>query len=995
MIVRRCPFLPQGIALLFAAAVALTAGAQQPSETSLSVTSKRQPGAFPLVAAQKAVPLYVDAADAAVAKIAARAFREDVALVTGIRPALDSTAVVPVTGVIVGTIGQSRLVDQLVNNKKLEASGLKGAWERFGISVVENPFGRGGQALVVAGSDPRGTAFGLFELSKRMGVSPFYWWADAAPQHREEVYVAGKFMAPAPSVKFRGIFINDEDWGLQPWAEKTFEPETGDIGPKTYAKVFELLLRLKANLIWPAMHPSTKAFFHYPGNAQVAADYAIVVGSSHAEPMLRNNVGEWKEKTMGAFNYLTNKETVYKYWEDRVKESSGVNALYTIGMRGVHDGAMEGVKGPKEAIPLLERIIADQRGLLAQYMHQDATAVPQVFTAYKEVLDIYDNGLKVPEDVTLVWPDDNYGYIHRLNNNEEAARPGGSGVYYHASYWGRPHDYLWLGSTHPGLVREEMMKAYENGSNRVWVLNVGDIKPLEYNIEQFMDMAYNAAPFQDPAYTRQHLARWAAFLFGSQRAAQIGHILWEYYQLAFERRPEFMGWSQTEPTTKTAYSEFNHFFYGDEAQRRIDRYADLERQVRALRPQVAPKDQDAFYQLVYYPVVGASLMNKKFLYRDKSHFYALQQRSSAAGYAQKAQAAFDSIVKETDYFNNQLAGGKWKHMMSWKPRELPVYQAPVLPQEAPAGLPGWGVAPEGFVRPDSSLVGAAGTLELPAFDPLNRQQFFVDIFLHDRRPVAWTASVSDPRIRLSQTAGRLDGAGQQQVRLWVTVDWSKAPGKTPLDGKITFKGGGKQVPVRVTGRPLSLAPGYKGFIENNGYVALHAAHYSRQSNRASGPWKLLAGQGYTGEALEAGAVALKDTLQLGDTAWIKQHASFVEYDFYTFSPANAVATVFTLPTHPLHKAYSMRYAVSVDGGPLQVADFRTVGRSEEWKQNVLKNRATKQLPLSALGKGAHSLRVYSVDPGVVLQEIRVDLGGLKKAYSTLPETKPFSQKTSR
>jgi len=457
---------------------------------------------------------------------------------------------------------------------------------------------------------------------------------------------------------------------------KSFEPETFDIGQRTYEKVFELLLRLKANLIWPAMHDCTKPFFQIPGNVKVAEAYAILIGSSHAEPMLRNNVGEWNEKTMGHFNYISNKDSVYKYWEDRVKESKGINAMFSLGMRGVHDSKMEGVKDAKEAVPLLHTIFNDQREMLAKYINKNVTAIPQVFTAYKEVLEIYDNGLKLPEDVTLVWPDDNYGYIQRLNNAEETKRSGGSGVYYHASYWGRPHDYLWLSTTHPALIQEEMMKAFANGSNRLWVINVGDIKPLEYNIELFMDMAYDASPFKKNGYAKQHLLNWTAAWFGKEKAKIIQPVLWEYYQLAYERRPEFMGWSQTEPTTKTNYSTFNHFYYGDEAQQRMDRYQVLENKLKSLRKKILPKDAAAFYQLVYYPVVGASLMNKKFLYRDKSYLYAKQNRLSALDYATLSIAAYDSIITEANYFNNQLSGGKWKHMMSVHPKNLPVFLAP-------------------------------------------------------------------------------------------------------------------------------------------------------------------------------------------------------------------------------------------------------------------------------------------------------------------------------
>jgi hypothetical protein len=963
--------------------------AQQVKENKLSVLNTKQSGSFPFVTGGHASTIYFDAKDERVVRIAAQALKNDIRLVTGSTPALDSSNGLQSYSVIIGTIGKSKLIDQLISGKKLNISHIKGEWERFAISVIDQPFGKVKQALVIAGSDPRGTAFGVFELSKMMGVAPFYWWADITPVHKEEIFVTkGTFLSAPPSVKYRGIFLNDEDWGLQPWAAKTFEPETGDIGPKTYARIFELLLRLKANLIWPAMHPSTKAFYHYAGNPEVAADYAILVGSSHAEPMLRNNVGEWNEKAMGHFNYITNKETVYKYWEDRVKQSKGNDAIYTMGMRGIHDSHMEGVKDEKEAVPLLERIIADQRELLSRYVAKDVTAIPQVFTAYKEVLDIYDAGLKLPEDITLVWPDDNYGYIQRLNNEKEQARAGGSGVYYHASYWGRPHDYLWLSSTHPALIREEMMKAYETGANRLWVLNVGDIKPLEYNIVQFLDMAYDAKPFKDSRYVKTHFNNWISSIFGNDKAQKIGSVLWDYYQLAFERRPEFMGWSCTEPTTQTTFTEYNHFYYGDEAQRRINRYEALEKEVKSLRTQVNNHRKDAFYQLVYYPVMGASWMNKKFLYRDKAAFYAKQNRLSAMDYAALSKAAYDSIVQETEYYNNQLAGGKWKGMMSFKPRDLPVYQTPVLPAMAISGGEGWSIAPEGSVTKDSSLL--KGAMTLPVFDDVYDQKYFIDIFLNNDQAVTWTSTVSGNWITLSQDKGVLTpGTGKNQTRIWVNIDWNKAPKEEQLSGNIVFKGGGKQLVVEVLGRKVSKPElsQYKGFIENNGFVSIHATHYSRQTNKQSIQWQVMDGLGYTGKVLQVYPHSVNEGSLHTDPEAIQKNSACVEYDFYTFTAATPEVSIFTLPTHPLNNKYNMRYAVSIDNSPLKIVDFRTFGRSEEWKKNVLSNRAERKIHLPFLDKGKHTLKIFCVDPGVTLDEIRIDLGGLKKAYSSLPETK--------
>ncbi len=943
-----------------------------------------QKNLFPIVTKASKVSIIYDNKSSKLDSIAANLLAEDIERVSSFKPqVLTDISKTKGNVIVIGNI-ESELVQKFINSQSSVHKSLLNKWESFAFKTIDKPFGNISKAFVIAGSDARGTAYGVFTLSEKIGVSPWYWWADVPVKKQSELIITqNDLISSPPAVKYRGIFINDEDWGLQPWAAKTFEPETGDIGPKTYAKVFELLLRLKANMIWPAMHPSTKAFFHYPGNVTTAGDYQIIIGSSHAEPMLRNNVGEWDEKTMGHFNYITNKERVYKYWEERVKQSSGINAIYTIGMRGVHDSQMEGVKDPKEAVPLLEQIFKDQRELLAKYVNKNVISIPQVFTAYKEVLDIYDNGLKVPDDVTLVWPDDNHGYIQRLNNEKEQTRSGGAGVYYHASYWGRPHDYLWLPSAHPALMREEMMKAYETGANRLWVLNVGDIKPQEYNMQEFLDMAYNPAPFKESRYAKQHLLQWLTNIFSKEKAQKIQSILWEYYQLAFERRPEFMGWSQTEPNTKTTYTEFNHFYFGDEAQERIDRYNVIEKEAKELWQQMNREQADVFYELVYYPVIGASQINKKFLYRDKAYFYSRQNRLSAYDYVQLSKRAYDSIVKTTEYYNTQLANGKWKNMISMKPRDLVVYQKPDIPEFNIDSTNEWSIATEGFVIKDSSLLQNYSSL--PAFDNLNKQKYFVDIFLSKNQTVKWSASVSNNWIHLSQSSGLLTPApGNQQTRIWVDIDWNKSQ-NNKANGNIIFSSEKKKIILNVQAIKINQSA-YNGFIENNGFVSMDAVHFSRQTNRTSNQWKVIDGLGYTGNALQALPLSVKSrTLTAPDS--IKRSNALVEYDFYTFSSGTPSVIVFTLPTHPINNNYSARYAVSIDDGPLKIVDIRTFGRGEEWKQNVLRNRTERKIEMPFLKAGKHTLKIYAVDPGVLLDEIRIDLGGLKKAYSSLPETK--------
>ena len=455
---------------------------------SLAVAEINSPQAFPLADAGKAASIYIDKKDAEVVAIAAEAFKEDINLLTGLSPeVLKNNQALSNYPIIMGTLGQSAYIDQLTKMGKINASVLRGKWETFSISVIENPLKGVKRALVVAGSDRRGTAFGVFELSRRLGVSPLCWWADVKPATKKNLYVqAGQSIVQSPSVKYRGIFINDEDWGIQPWAAKMMDTDVKDIGPKTYTKIFELLLRLKANYIWPGMHPSTKAFYYYANNPVMADKYAIVLGSSHCEPMLRNNVFEWAEnfeheygKKPGEWRYDLNKNEIEKYWIDRVVQAKNYESVYTVGMRGIHDGSMPGPKDKNEKVKLLGEVIADQRAILSKNTTQPVSSIPQIFCPYKEVLSLYQAGLKLPDDVTIVWADDNHGYIRQLSNPEEQKRSGGSGVYYHISYWGAPQDYLWLSSISPSLISYELTKAYQYKADRLWVVNVGDIKPAE------------------------------------------------------------------------------------------------------------------------------------------------------------------------------------------------------------------------------------------------------------------------------------------------------------------------------------------------------------------------------------------------------------------------------------------------------------------------------------------------------------------------------------
>lgn len=621
-------------------------------------------GDFALAANGKAASILYSPDDYKVVALAAEEFASDVAQVTSLRPKLSTTwptEVEPV--VLVGTLGHCAAIDEYVKAGKLDVTALRGAWESFIIATIADPSPTVKQGLIIVGSDRRGTAFGIYELSQAMGVSPWHWWADVPPAHRSALYVtSGTRRFGPPSVQYRGIFINDEDWGLQPWAAKTFDPELHNIGPKTYRKVFDLLLRLKANTLWPAMHACSTPFNALPENAKLADDYAIVMGSSHAEPMLRNNVGEWTAPHEN-YDYLHHRKEVHDYWEQRVKENGAYENLYTLGMRGIHDSGMQGPKTDPERIQVLEQVFRDQRAMLRAHVNPTVEAVPQLFCAYKEVLALYRQGLKVPDDVTIVWPDDNFGYIRNFATPEQQQRRGGCGIYYHVSYLGAPLSYLWLSTTPPALIWEEMSKAYDYGARRVWVVNVGDIKPAEIDTEFFLQMAWDITRWKDETLP-EFLPTWAAREFGAPLAQEIGSIMSAYYALNYQRRPEHLQWWL--PGKKARRSELNE----EEIENRLSAFAALCERLGPIEAQLRPEQRDAFFELVAYPVRGSAWANERVF---ATEMYELsQQRADFAGeksWSLRARKADAALQEATKTFNEKIAGGKWRGIMSLEPAD--------------------------------------------------------------------------------------------------------------------------------------------------------------------------------------------------------------------------------------------------------------------------------------------------------------------------------------
>jgi hypothetical protein len=942
-------------------------------------------GDFKLADRTHVADILVSAQDFKVVQIAAENLAADVQRVTGRKPVVhDDVTSLRGQVVIAGTLGKSPFIDSLVSQQKLDVAQLRGQWESFLIATVADPVPGVSAGLVIAGSDRRGTAFGIFELSEAIGVSPWYWWADVTPRHRDSLFVDARMRrAGPPSVQYRGIFINDEDLGLQPWAAKTFDPQLGDIGPKTYARVFELLLRLKANTLWPAMHNCTKAFNLYPDNKRVADDYAIVMGSSHAEPMLRNNVTEWVEKHE-EYDYTQNADGVRRYWEQRVEQNGKFENIFTIGMRGIHDSPIQGPKTQPERIKVLEKIFADQRGLLAKHVAEDVSTVPQIFCPYKEVLSDYRNGLKVPDDVTIVFPDDNFGYIRYLPTEEERKRPGGFGVYYHVSYLGGPLSYLWLDTTPPSLIWEEMSKAYDHGVRKFWMLNVGDIKPAEVSIDLFMQMGWDINQWGRHKLLGEFLSDWAASKFGARHANEIAAILDQYYRLGFARKPEHLQWNfaneDRKPTALTAFD------YGDEVQQRIDAYEALLARTNRLYSEIPTPLKDAFYELVVYPVRASALANRRYFSFEKAREYMAQGRASASEWARKGEEATRLLNVETTYFNEKLAGGKWRYMMSevppgdmWQTMRIRTPFAPAslkemkLPDKA-----GLGVAIEGRREPLNENEVAA----LPVINGLTRETRFIDVFNTGNSPATWKATSNQRWIKLSQSSGDL----QHDIRMLVSIDWRRIPKDEKFSGTVEVNGAGvrRVISVPVFNPKVNVAA--KSFVETNGMVSIEAEHYSRIVIRG-GPaimWEEIPGLGRTGDAM-----SLSPT-----TAWsIKSEdidiAPSMDYLVYLFTTGKLNVTCYLVPTFPITTGQGLRYAIAFDNYPPQVvtvgADLQTPSR--QWSLNVLNASATGVSSHEIANPGPHTLKIYMVDAGVVLDKIVIDTGGLRPSYLGPPETR--------
>lgn len=913
------------------------------------ILSKSSSGSFPLVTNGTAAKLYVSPTDfPGVIRVAGH-LQNDIFRVSGTQPELNQTNNIssdaPV--VIIGTLGKNELIDQLVASGKIDAEELNGKWEKFIIQNVKNPMPGVKQALVIAGSDKRGTIYGMYDLSDQIGVHPWHFWADIPPKKQSELHVAkGLHTKGEPKVKYRGIFINDEAPALSGWAFEKY----GGFNAKFYEHVFELILRMKGNYLWPAMW-GRMFYVEDPQNPVLAEEYGIVMGTSHHEPLTRAHA-EWARFGEGDWNYNTNPKNLEEFWKKGMERRGDTETIVTIGMRGDGDEPMtEGT-----AIDLLENIVKKQREIIVETTGKPAADTPQLWALYKEVQDYYDKGMRVPDDVTLLLCDDNWGNIRKLPELTAEPRSGGYGIYYHFDYVGGPRNYKWINTNQIERTWEQMHLAYEYGADRIWIVNVGDIKPMEFPTQFFLDYAWDPEAWNaDNLMTYYTL--WAKDIFGKEHAQEIGEMVKQYSKFNSRRKPELID--------TTTYN-LNHY---NEANLVVEEYNALADKAEKLAQAIPSELQDAYYQLVLFPIQASANLNKLHISAAKNHLYAQQGRASANDHAQKVSDLFARDAELTKEYHTEVANGKWYHMMSQTHIGYTYWQQPEknsaprtytldLPQAADMGVTIDGSA-DWWPNADTKAT-------LSTFDNLNDQTRYITVFNRGQEAFDFNIAADADWVVLSSTKGSV----AKETEIGVNIDWEKVPAGSQ-SSTLTIEGTGKSTSVIINAQKHS-AKGISGFVEANGYISMEAAHYTQAVEKDGITWTTIPNLGKTGDGVTALPVAKEPVVP-------SKNGSRLAYDVHFFSEGEVTVYAYFSPTINYHVGDGLKYGIGFDNEEPQIVNVHQDSSEHNWNISVANNvKIISSTHLVSAGK--HTLNFYLANTGLVLQKLVIDTGGVKKTY---------------
>ena len=943
----------------------------------------------------KAADLYIDSGDWEGAAIALASLQSDIGLVGGQKPAIvNDASALSGMAVLTGTIGKSGVIDGLIASGKIDVSKVKGKWESYLLTVVDNPIEGVDRALVVAGSDKRGTIFGIYKISEMIGVSPWVWWGDSMPVRKGKLTFTGnlKIEQGEPSVKYRGIFLNDEAPCLSGWASRNYgttanAQATNGFDHEFYQAVFELILRLKGNYLWPTMWNNS---FHTddPLNSEMADRYGVVMGTSHQEHMTCADK-EWSWSGLGAWNYATNRDKIYKFWKDGVTERKEYESILTLGMRGQADTAILGPGATlKDNMDLIAGVLADQREIIKD-VYGSAEAPPQLLALYKEVEDFYYGSaeygkMNVPDDVTLLLCDDNHANVRTLPTEEMRKRSGGYGMYYHFDYRGAPISYQWINQTPLTKVWEQMTTAYDAGVDRIWIVNVGDLKPMELPIDYFLSLAYDYEQWSPANKVDEFTKKWAARQFGESVADDAAAVLNGYTKILGARKAEVV---MPDPSTfsLTAF---------DEADRTLAEFEDIVKTAEAVYAKLPAYQKDSFYQLALYPARAAMNVYKANIYAAWSVYLAEQGLPAANEYAKLARAAFDADIADMEYYNKTLSGGKWDGIMRQNHYNYTTWDGPST-GVAESQMPKAGqVTPEAgqelAVRVQGSKeIVRGGLTALPLSTNLSKENRYIDVFNGKSFPFTFTVSANEDWVILSTTQGTC----VSQTRIGVSVDWTKITANTTA--AITISGAGETITIGVPVNVFSETVADKTYVETHGYVSINPANAVVNSASGSSKWTVIDDYGRDGDSLKV--LPNGKSFAVGDA-----NAPYVEYSFYIQNPGVYNVNTFIAPTgNGVHQTITpildqLRFSVQIGSGErktasgLLTASYEPGGGEASWAYGVMNNTRLVTTEHGSLTAGLHTLRIYAADPSVVIQKIVIAPASAKQTtLSSAPQTYHF------
>jgi hypothetical protein len=946
------------------------------SPLAAAVRFDRRKAGFDITGADgSVVPVFVDAADLAGVRRAAADLATDIGRVTGTAATVvNDRAKLPERIILIGALGHSPLIDSLAASGKLDVADIRGRWEAFTLQTIMNPLPGVKEALVIVGSDKRGTIYGVYDLSRTIGVSPWYWWADVPVVRQSHLRVSyGRYVQGPPAVKYRGIFLNDEAPCLSGWTTEKF----GGMNAKFYSRLFELLLRLRANYLWPAMWNNAFATDD-PANPVLADEYGIVMGTSHHEPMMRAHK-EWTDNHQqygnGEWNYATNRDAVRRFFREGIERNGAKEAIVTVGMRGDGDVALESTGSLQSDVKLLEGIITDQRQIIAEGMRKPAEQVPQVWVLFTEVYKYYDAGLKLPDDVTLMFADDNVGNLRRLPLPSERGRSGGFGVYFHMDMHGGPFSYQWINSNPLPKIWEQMNLAHQYGANQIWIANVGDLKPLELPIEFFIAMAWDPKAV-DKAKIAEWTRDWAETQFGKPHAEEIAYLLAHY--------AKYNAWRKPEKLTPDTYSLENY----REAERVCGAWNALARRAEAVEAALRPDQRDAYFQLVLYPVLACANLTNLYVAAARNRCFADQARASTLAEAAEVRRLFHRDHELRDRYNHQMSGGKWDHMMDqthigyfdWYPPETDIMPAVSEIDLDPAG--GFGIAVDGSTR---SWPGYYMPPVLPTLDSLTREKTFIDVFPRGAAPVRVAVTADQPWVRLRED--KAFGVSPQDRRYWIDIDWQavkigKSTATITVAGDQTIKV--RLAVLRATAQQERDARGARGGLA--GAFSIPAARYDRTIAARGVRWEAIPDYGQGDAAMSVFPV---DAEPFTDPA----SAPRMEYDVFLADSRPYHVDLVTGPTLEVYPGRHLAVGVALDNTQAIVqAVFTPETRAtqdflgEQHAVNAAANARTMHFTLPASTPGRHVLKIIMQDPTIVVQNIIVHKADLPKSYFGPPAT---------